>query len=176
MLKRRLGDMSIGGLAAGALASASPEGGFDSLCDALLGKQAAAELRSAFSIGGAAMSREPQPSPRLHTGAEGAGGSGVGSSAWLEFCKWGLPSDEHVLVKRGFCASLNYRTRIPNWVAEHLTNAPAEESASRERSKFRQEEVVPSIFRASNSDYRDSDFSRGHLAPAAAHKHTQAEF
>ena len=44
----------------------------------------------------------------------------------------------------------------------------------RKHSKFASDPDVPAAFRADNSDYRGSRLSRGHLAPAGAHKQSQA--
>ena len=36
------------------------------------------------------------------------------------FCPWGPPKSSQLFVKEGFASSVDYRTRIPSWVAEHL--------------------------------------------------------
>lgn len=90
------------------------------------------------------------------------------------FCPFGLPSDEHVVVRRGFASSLNYRLRIPNWVAEKYTAEDVDaDGVDRKYSRFASDQEVPEVFRASNNDYRGSSLSRGHLAPAGAHKQSQ---
>ena len=90
------------------------------------------------------------------------------------FCPYGLPSDEHVVVRQGFASSLSYRLRIPNWVAEHYTTTDADGAGvDRKHSRFGSDEAVPEIFRATNADYRGSNLSRGHMAPAGAHKQSQ---
>lgn len=35
-----------------------------------------------------------------------------------EICAFGLPSSDHLSVFSDYCSSVNFRTRIPNWVAE----------------------------------------------------------
>lgn len=75
----------------------------------------------------------------------------------------------------GFCSSVNFRTRVPSWVAEHLSASSADDpAADRKHSRFRPDPSVPERFRATNEDYRGSNLSRGHLAPAGAHKESQA--
>ena len=91
------------------------------------------------------------------------------------FCKYGLPSDEHVIVRNGYASSISYRLRIPNWVAEHYSRSDTDaEGVDRKHSRFSADEAVPAAFRAANEDYFGSGLSRGHLAPAGAHKQSQA--
>ena len=110
----------------------------------------------------------PAPEPELPepTAAE---------MALKSFCKYGLPSDEHVVCKQGFASSINYRLRIPNWVAEHYSADAAGDAPNvdRKHSKFIADPSVPQEFRAGNEDYRGSKLSRGHLAPAGSHKNSQ---
>ena len=73
-----------------------------------------------------------------------------------------------------YVSSLNLRTRVPNWVAEHLTRVADGENVDRKHSRFRAEREVPEMWRATNEDYRGSHFSRGHMAPAGSHKSSQA--
>eukprot|EP00966_Prymnesium_polylepis_P256281 5920173-Prymnesium_polylepis.1 len=90
-------------------------------------------------------------------------------------CPHGLPSSENIRTHHNYCASVNYRLRIPNWVAEHLTAAEVDDpTADRKHSRFKEDASVPASFRAGNEDYRNSNLSRGHLAPAGAHKTSQA--
>jgi DNA/RNA endonuclease G (NUC1) len=85
-----------------------------------------------------------------------------------------LPSDEHVVVRSGYVSSINFRLRIPNWVAERYTATDKDgEGVDRKHSRFSADEAVPAEFRATNEDYRGSNLSRGHLAPAGAHKQSQ---
>ena len=92
-----------------------------------------------------------------------------------QFCLYGLPSDEHVVSHQGFASSLSYRLRIPNWVAEHYSHSDIDApGVDRKHSRFGPNDAVPEHFRATNADYRGSTLSRGHMAPAGAHKQSQA--
>ena len=68
---------------------------------------------------------------------------------------------------------MDYRT--PIWVAEHIDRAkvePADPSraANRKRSKFQSDTSLAAEIRASNEDFWDSGWSRGHMAPAGNNK------
>eukprot|EP01060_Flectonema_neradi_P008276 TRINITY_DN15911_c0_g1_i1.p1 TRINITY_DN15911_c0_g1~~TRINITY_DN15911_c0_g1_i1.p1 ORF type:complete len:315 (+),score=59.89 TRINITY_DN15911_c0_g1_i1:41-946(+) len=86
--------------------------------------------------------------------------------------RWGLPGDEHLTVfGESFAASDNWRTRVPNWVIEHLTPDTLKGSATREKSNFTSAPEVPQCFRSTVSDYKQArsygNYVRGHLVPAA---------
>ena len=90
------------------------------------------------------------------------------------FCKYGLPSDEHIVIRQGYASSISYRLRIPNWVAEKYSASDVDgEGVDRKHSRFSADDAVPPAFRATNEDYRGSMLSRGHMAPAGAHKQSQ---
>lgn len=96
------------------------------------------------------------------------------SIAQAQFARWGLPVHESLSVKSGYCSAVDYRLRIPSWVCEHLSQSEsAAEGVSRDRSNFHEDADVPRIFRSSNADYKNSGYSRGHLAPAGSHKNSQ---
>ncbi|KAF4665969.1 hypothetical protein FOL47_004339 [Perkinsus chesapeaki] len=85
-----------------------------------------------------------------------------------------LPSQDHILTRQSYTSSANYATKIPNWVAEAITyNSVTSKNADRKRAAFKADEDVPEMFRASNADYWDSGWSRGHLSMAGAHKDDQ---
>eukprot|EP00922_Rhytidocystis_sp_ex-Travisia-forbesii_P041522 GHVS01062018.1.p1 GENE.GHVS01062018.1~~GHVS01062018.1.p1 ORF type:complete len:355 (-),score=40.74 GHVS01062018.1:1041-2105(-) len=89
-----------------------------------------------------------------------------------------LPSQENLLLRKGFLCSVSYRTKVPNWVAEKLSSTeetPPEVQGDRSRSRFVADQDVPPMWRAKLSDYERSGYSRGHLAAAANHKHTQQD-
>ena len=102
------------------------------------------------------------------------------AAAAARFAPYGLPSHENLSLHEGYASSINYRLRIPNWVAEHLVAASAAAAsdavgATRERSNFHEDVSVPAPWRSTNADYARSGWSRGHLAPAGAHKGSQHE-
>lgn len=76
--------------------------------------------------------------------------------------------NEIVLRRTGYTVSYNPDTRIPNWVAWHLTAEHTDGAVSR-MSQYLEDEDVPAP-RATNDDYRGSGWSRGHLCPAGDNK------
>lgn len=70
------------------------------------------------------------------------------------------------------CYSLNYdcRTKNASWVYERLTVENLQGNEDRENFNFKEDHIIPEIFRSTIADYRGSGFDRGHLAPAANHK------
>jgi DNA/RNA endonuclease G (NUC1) len=85
-----------------------------------------------------------------------------------------LPSVDNVFDRSAYTCSINLRTKIPNWVAEHLNRSQTElKNGERKKASFRSDEDVKVIHRAHNKDYWDSGWSRGHLAAAASHRTTQ---
>ena len=63
------------------------------------------------------------------------------AAAAARFAPYGLPSHENVSLHEGYASSINYRLRIPNWVAEHLVAASAAAASdavgvTRERSNL----------------------------------------
>lgn len=75
---------------------------------------------------------------------------------------------EQLIEKSSFIVSYNKDTKIPNWVAWHLT-AEHTDGPIRRMSNFYEEESVASP-RATLEDYRGSGWSRGHMCPAGDNK------
>lgn len=75
------------------------------------------------------------------------------------------------------CYSMGYDTRNKNpaWVYERLTESSLTGNANRDKCRFKEDPVIPSIFRSTLCDYQGSGFDRGHLAPAANHKCSQKD-
>jgi DNA/RNA endonuclease G (NUC1) len=93
-----------------------------------------------------------------------------------DICAFGLPSVENVVIRRPYVSSVNFRTKCPNWVAEHYTNLNTEDShdlspskISRKGIEFKGDVALPKPFRALPADYVNTGYSRGHLATAASH-------
>ena len=76
---------------------------------------------------------------------------------------------EQILYRKGYVVSYNKDTKIPNWVAWHLTSEQTSGSYKRKGYSFHEDVEVP-IPRANNYDYKDSGWSRGHMCPAADNK------
>lgn len=76
---------------------------------------------------------------------------------------------EQILERTGYVASYNKTTLLPNWVAWHLTAERTEGSAKRSGVDFAEDTEVPEP-RATDWDYYNSGYDRGHMCPAADNK------
>lgn len=66
------------------------------------------------------------------------------------------------------------RKKIPAWVAEVITDNMVDSTvAKRKRSTFQPDPEVLACHSATNDDYRESGWSRGHMAPAGNYKFCQ---
>jgi endonuclease G len=79
-----------------------------------------------------------------------------------------LDNAEKVLVRKAYTLSYNKDTKLPNWVAWHLTSEHADGNLPRDNNYY-EDEDVPSP-RATNEDYHESGWSRGHMCPAGDNK------
>ncbi|XP_014666655.1 PREDICTED: nuclease EXOG, mitochondrial-like [Priapulus caudatus] len=91
-----------------------------------------------------------------------------------EILKYGIP-DRGPMVSyyANHVLSYDQAKRTPLWVAEHIQPHHVKGSADRKRTNFNPDPAVPTMFSATNDDYRKSGWSRGHMAPAADNKHDQ---
>ena len=73
--------------------------------------------------------------------------------------------DGQIMVKRGYTVSFNPNTKLPNWVAYELTADETDGPWTRKGLRFVPD---PDCLReqADKEDYKNSGYSRGHLAPA----------
>ena len=71
------------------------------------------------------------------------------------------------LCRDGYVVSYNDKTKQPNWVAYRLTAKSVAAKTKREE-EFEADTAVPKVYRAELSDYKNSGYDRGHLAPDAA--------
>ena len=74
-----------------------------------------------------------------------------------------------ILEREGYVTSYNKRTRLPNWVAWHLTAGHTKGSHNRRGMDFAEDEDVPAP-RADDWDYYNSGYDRGHMCPAGDNK------
>lgn len=75
-------------------------------------------------------------------------------------------SGKNIYIKyNGYSVSYNSRTKIPNWVAYELTKDEAYGKASRSELFFKPDNSLHCP-QAEDYDYRNSGWSRGHMAPA----------
>ena len=78
-------------------------------------------------------------------------------------------TSEQIIYRKGYTASYNKDTKIPNWVAWHLTAEHAKGTLPRPGNAWHEDLQVPSP-RASLEDYRRSGWDRGHMCPAGDNK------
>lgn len=97
------------------------------------------------------------------TQADGEGGEGY------ELPAFRTSSDEIILKRKGYTASYNPTTKIPNWVAWHLTAEHVDGYAKRKGIPFHEDEDVPEP-RVNTYDYMRSGYDRGHMCPAGDNK------
>jgi endonuclease G len=76
---------------------------------------------------------------------------------------------EQILKRKGYITSYNSRTKTPNWVAWHLTKAHTYGSHQRNQEVFVEDESVKAP-RATDNDYYNSRYDRGHMCPAGDNK------
>lgn len=89
-------------------------------------------------------------------------------SSKLRLCQIELPnsiSSDCKVVHKAYILSYNPNTLCPNWVAYELTAEETEGPWSRKGLRFMPDPDCKSR-QADNNDYRNSGYSRGHLAPA----------
>ena len=75
---------------------------------------------------------------------------------------------EIIIKKKAYIVSYNPDTKVPNWVAWHLTGEHTDGHIGRSNA-FYADDAVPSP-RATIEDYRGSGWSRGHMCPAGDNK------
>ena len=76
---------------------------------------------------------------------------------------------EVILQRKGYTTSYNRNTKTPNWVAWHLTDAHTRGRFQRKEEVFNEDTSVPTP-RATNMDYYNSRYDRGHMCPAGDNK------
>ena len=76
---------------------------------------------------------------------------------------------EQILTRKGYTVSYNKDTKIPNWVAWHLTAEHTTGPHRRPTSAWHEDMQVPAP-RTTLADYRDTDWTRGHMCPAGDNK------
>ncbi|KAL3128120.1 DNA/RNA non-specific endonuclease [Cryptosporidium hominis] len=84
-----------------------------------------------------------------------------------------LPSTENLILRESYLSSVSFRDKIPNWVAEKISNETCSGKANRADCVFQVDPDVPLIWSAENKDYFASGYSRGHMAAAGQHKNTE---
>ena len=76
---------------------------------------------------------------------------------------------EQILHRRGYTTSYNQQTKTPNWVAWHLTKSHTYGKVQRSGEVFTEDSDVKAP-RATDNDYYNSRYDRGHMCPAGDNK------
>ena len=84
--------------------------------------------------------------------------------------KYGVPEVNKLERHPHYASLINYWSKSPSWVIEHLTPSVLEATVERQGFNFHECSDIPAQFRAQNEDYFRSGFSRGHLCPAGNSK------
>lgn len=79
-----------------------------------------------------------------------------------------LDCPEQIIRRIAYVLSYNKETKLPNWVAWHLTAEHIDGNLPRDNNYY-EDESVP-IPRATNDDYKGSEWTRGHMCPAGDNK------
>lgn len=85
-----------------------------------------------------------------------------------------LPSPLHKVQAASYVAAYNSAARCPLWVYERITAEHRQGSASRQSVTFRPERTIPARFAAPVTATTGTPYDRGHMAPAANSKWSQA--
>lgn len=91
------------------------------------------------------------------------------AAAKYELPATGKGASGQLLERRGYTTSYNATTRNPNWVAWHLTRGHTNGSCQRTGILFTEDLSVKEP-RATNNDYYNSRYDRGHMCPAGNNK------
>ena len=95
-----------------------------------------------------------------------AGGDSASAADSLELPALRSGSGEQILRRSAYTASYNAATKLPHWVAWTITAEKLEGTHGRKGLKFREDEEVPEP-RATDWDYYNSGYDRGHMCPSA---------
>jgi len=110
----------------------------------------------------------------LHDRAYGSGTKVPAHLVGNEHLRWGYPGGEcQVLINDWFITCHDNSKRIPQWVSYHL-NAVLLAGSTKRSDDFRPDSELPEGERAELADYAGSGYDRGHMAPAAAFKRSEA--
>lgn len=83
-----------------------------------------------------------------------------------EYVKYGIPGEKgDLLCRTGYALAHNPDHKTPDWVAEYLTSEKAKAVLARSNN-FQADPDLESDHRAELSDYKNSGYDRGHMAPA----------
>lgn len=88
---------------------------------------------------------------------------------FMQGCLHSTADDGFLIEYEGYTVSYNPETKIPVWVKYDLSADETDGPYTRKGKNFKQDAYVP-LPQAHSDDYRNSGWSRGHMAPAADFK------
>ncbi|XP_018614447.2 endonuclease G, mitochondrial [Scleropages formosus] len=97
----------------------------------------------------------------------------VGTSRATAVMKYGFPSLSNIKTRESYVVCYDPRNRTAQWVIEQLSADGINGPSNRKYCEFKEDDSVHEYHRATNEDYKQSGFDRGHLAAAANHKWSQ---
>ena len=103
---------------------------------------------------------------RIHTEEQYDSSPKYELSANLEIPKLSVSRSQQIIRHAGYTVSYNADYRIANWVAYELTGKEATSALVKRKNTFYKDPAIKGAA-AISSDYSQSGFDRGHLAPAA---------
>ena len=105
---------------------------------------------------------EALPDTSVGVEEESSGADGLEKNGALEVPAPMRGTPERILKRTGFEESYNAATRIPNWVAWHLTAAHTDGPIQRKDYDFTDDESVPDP-KEYDADYHHSGWTHGHM-------------
>ena len=112
-------------------------------------------------------------SPKGH-GEDASSATEIWSEEVFELLAPAMPGyvPSQILERFGYITSYNHETKCPNWVAWHLTKDHTRGNHQRAQEVFSEDEDVR-LPRATDQDYYNSRYDRGHMCPAGDNKWSQ---
>ncbi len=83
----------------------------------------------------------------------------------LAIPRWTIQRQEQVIHHTGYTVSYNKKWKLPNWVSYELTGMETRGKEKRNNRFIADPQVKGAI--ATNADYTNSGYDKGHMAPAA---------
>jgi endonuclease G len=85
-----------------------------------------------------------------------------------EYTQIGIPGHEgDLLCRKGYLLAHSQINKTPSWVIEHLTADKANANVVQRYDKFQADPDIETDKRATLTDYKNSGYDRGHMAPSA---------
>ena len=82
---------------------------------------------------------------------------------------YGIPfQSDQIVCRQGYALGYNYQHKVADWVSYYLTFASVYDHRLGRSGSFRTDTQIPAPYRSGNSDYAQSGYDRGHLAPSAS--------